>query len=675
MPAVTATNRSLKSHLTMATRGILAPTAMFLFLAGCAEVTVHRAGNSELLSDRRTNLMEADGLSARTAQTLRQLDLDHLYQDRPVEALSRLRSMTVKDPQPERVFALAEMSYDLGRKAESDKKPDAVFFYYLSAGFAYRYLIPDSPATSSITRPTTIHKSSEPSRIPKDIAQSAPPLAESTERAGDSPFDPQFRLACDLYNASLSKILRAALKAGPLNPDQPAILRTSRGTGLTFTVERNGFPWRPEEFGPLMFCGDYRVEGLENQHHTYGLGVPLMCERAPVAPAMTHAAFPHDLCFPLTAFLRFEGTIADLGTHARLELVNPLDGETAKAANVPLETDLTTPLAYGLSHSEAYLLQYEGFLSADKLQHKMGIYMLEPYQPGKIPVLLVHGLLSSPVTWAKMFNDLRADPVIRKHFQFWGYLYPTGDPYFLTAADLRQRLTDLRTELDPQHADQALDEMVCVGHSMGGLISKLLTVNSGDSYWRLVSARPFESLKLDPKARDELGRLFFFQPESSVRRVIFMATPHHGSSLSRIGPARLADKVIRLPREILRVNQELVRDNPKDVILAHAKVPTSVDLLEPGSPCLELLASQSKPDGVQFHSIIGVLPPNERLLNWITPAGHFGKEKSDGIVPYSSAHLDTVESELIVPADHMQVHQHPLGIMEVRRILLEHLQK
>src|SRR5216684_5546758 len=135
-------------------------TALLLFLTGCAEVTVHHAGNSDLLSDRRTNLMEADGLSARTAQTLRQLDLDHLYQDRPVEALSRLRSMTVKDPQPERVFALAEMSYDLGRKAESDKKPDAVFFYYLSAGFAYRYLIPDSPAVSSVTQPTAIRKSS-----------------------------------------------------------------------------------------------------------------------------------------------------------------------------------------------------------------------------------------------------------------------------------------------------------------------------------------------------------------------------------------------------------------------------------------------------------------------------------------------------------------------------------
>src|SRR5438445_5378184 len=256
---------------------------------------------------------------------------------------------------------------------------------------------------------------------------------------------------------------------------------------------------------------------------------------------MPHAAFPRELYFPVTAFLRFDESEADEGANDRLELLNPLVYQTTQAngTTIPLEKDLTTPLAYGLSRSDAYVLQYEGFLSADKLQHKTGIYMLEPYQPGKIPVLLVHGLLSSPATWAKMFNDLRADPVIRQHFQFWGYLYPTGDSYFLTAADLRQRLADLRAELDPHHKDSSLDDMVCVGHSMGGLISKLLTVESGDSYWQLVSARPFDSLKLEPAARDELHRLFFFQAEPSVRRVIFLATPHHGSSLSRIGPARL----------------------------------------------------------------------------------------------------------------------------------------
>jgi hypothetical protein len=180
---------------------------------------------------------------------------------------------------------------------------------------------------------------------------------------------------------------------------------------------------------------------------------------------------------------------------------------------------------------------------------------------------------------------------------------------------------------------------------------------------------------LEPGARDELHRLFFFQAEPSVRRVIFLATPHHGSSLSRIGPARLADQVIRLPQGIVQVKHELARENPTEVAFAKSKVPTSVDLLQPGSPCLELLAAQPKPDGVHFHSIIGVLPPNESWINSITPVSRHGKEKSDAVVPYSSAHLEGVDSELIVPADHMEVHQCPPGIREVRRILLEHLKQ
>jgi pimeloyl-ACP methyl ester carboxylesterase len=445
-------------------------------------------------------------------------------------------------------------------------------------------------------------------------------------------------------------------------------------------VEYHGFSWRPEEFGALLFCADYEVVGLQNQYHSYGLGVSLMCERKPVAAALVNAAFPRDLYFPVTAFLRFDRDIANLGTgsQAKLELCNPLAEQAVRVegSSIPLESDLTTPLAYALSRSDLYRLQFEGFLWPDKLQRQTGIYMLEPYQPGKIPVLLVHGLLSSPATWAPMFNDLRADPAIREHFQFWGYLYPTGDQYFLTAADLRQRLAGLREELDPEHRDPALDEIVCVGHSMGGLISQLLTTASGDAYWRLVSAQPLDSLKLAPDARQTLERIFFFQREPSVRRVIFLATPHHGSKLSTPALARLVDKVVSVPKSLVRVKNEVARDNPKIVLAStHGKIPTSVDLLEPGSPALELLAAQPRPTGVRYHSVIGILPSSESWLNAISPVSLHGKEPSDGVVPYASAHLDGVDSELIVPADHMHIHDHPLAILEVRRILLEHLRE
>jgi pimeloyl-ACP methyl ester carboxylesterase len=618
---------------------------LLCLVLGCAEITVHRTGNSDLLDDWRRSLIESGSLSARTLQTLRLLDLEILYNDRPVDVYARLRALAVEDPQPDWVFALAEICHALGRKAEEAKKPEAISYYYQSSGYAYHYLIPAGATSGQFSSPI---------------------------------FDPRFRLACDLYNTSLSKCLRAALKDGKPDSHELLVIGAASGPAITLPLEYHGFPWRPEEFGPLLFCTDYQVSGLPNQYHSYGLGVPLMCERPATAPTLVNAAFPRELYFPVTAFLRFDGRIATVPSPARLEFYNPLADQTVRVErnNVPLESDLTTPLAYGLSRSDVYSLQYEGFLWPDKLQRRTGIYMLEPYQPGKIPVLLVHGLLSSPATWAPLVNDLRADPLIRDRFQFWGYLYPTGDPYFLTAADLRQRLTDLRAELDPEHRDPALDDMVCVGHSMGGLISQLLTTDSGEAYWRLVSTRPIDSLNLEPEARETLQRVFFFQAEPSVRRVIFLATPHHGSKLSLTPLARLADKIVSVPKSLVRVKNEVAREDPKIILAStHGHIPTSVDMLEPGSPALELLAAQPRPAGVHYHSIIGFLPSRESWLYAITPVSRHGKEQSDGVVAYSSAHLDGVDSELVVPADHMHVHDHALAILEVRRILLEHLRE
>ena len=124
--------------------------------------------------------------------------------------------------------------------------------------------------------------------------------------------------------------------------------------------------------------------------------------------------------------------------------------------------------------------------------------MLEPYEPGKIPVLMVHGLWSSPMTWMEMFNDLRSVPEIRKHYQFWFYEYPTGQPFWVSAAQMRHDLAKLRDVLDPRHLEPALDQMVLVGHSMGGLVSRLQTVDSGDGYWRTgqrLSARRSEDAR------------------------------------------------------------------------------------------------------------------------------------------------------------------------------------
>ena len=459
----------------------------------------------------------------------------------------------------------------------------------------------------------------------------------------------------------------------PARPAQALRLPSGDGGAFTLSVVHTGFPWRPEEFGPLLACDDYQVEGLANQHHAYGLGVPLIVVRDPAAPPPEHNYYPKRVSFPATAFFRFDGGLAELGARrtGRLELYNPLTVQAVevRGRTVPLETDLTTPLAYFLADANLETAAYVGFLRGDSLQGRYGVHMLEPYQPGKIPVVLVHGLLSSPLTWMPAFNDLRADPALRDRFQFWFYFYPTGDPYLATAADLRRDLEKLRADLDPDHRDAALDRMVLVGHSMGGLISKLLTVDSGDDFWRVVSGRPFGDLTLRPETRDELHRIFFFNREPFVKRVIFLGTPHHGSSLSPSPLGRLGDELVRLPKGLMDAVKDAAAENPGQPVLRNFhSLPTSVDLLAPGEPSLELLASRPCPPGVHYHSVVGIVPPGRALEAAADRPLRAGRRRR----ALQEHHLDDAESELIVPADHFHIHQHPLSILEMRRILLEH---
>jgi pimeloyl-ACP methyl ester carboxylesterase len=626
--------RSAPSRILCRQRVVLAAVgALALTAAGCSYgISVRRAAGPDLLDAWRASVIEADELSPRTRQTLRRWDLEPVYQRRPAEALARLQALVTNDPEPEVLFALAEISYLLGRHAEKAGSQEACAHYYLCAGYAYHYLFDD----------------------------------ESREAINS--FDPRFRLACDLYNTALAKCIRSAQRAGRLDSRQQFVLPTLEGQGCTISVVHHDFPWKPEEFGPLLFSGDYEVVGLANQYRGYGLGVALIGTRLHTPDgdrAPGHAFYPDQVSFPVTAFFRFDGSIAELSARraGRLELYNPLAVQTirVKKWTIPLEADLTTPLAYFLSHTDLDGIEYTGFLHADKLESKAGIYMFEPYKPGKIPVVMVHGLLASPLTWTTMFNDLRADPTLREHYQFWFYLYPTADPFVVTAADLRRSLVRLRTELDPQHIDPALDQMVLVGHSMGGLVARLLTADSGADYWHLVSREPFERVKFDPKTREELREVFFFAPEPGVRRVVFIATPHRGSGLSPSLPGQLAAQFIGMPKKLIKVAHDAAREDPHMLPFLHkGGIPTSVDMLAPGSPALELLAREPRPAGVHFHSIIGEVYGT-------------GKEATDGVVPYTSAHLDGVDSEVIVPASHVSIQHHPRAVLEVWRILREHL--
>ena len=381
-----------------------------------------------LRSTPRNPLTESLGLltrqgpkpTERTLQLLRRYNLhEQLDEDRGV-LLAQLDAIESRSPNRENVYAQAELAYVAAKKAErSMQKGQALEYYGAAVLHSYRYLFDERYAIAT------------------------------------NPYDPEFRRACDLYNAALEGTLRIVQDRNSLQPDTVQTLNVANHT-CQINIRLESDDWQAEDIDHFEFVSDYEVHGLRNHYHNFGLGVPLIAVRrkqSDVDPREEY--YPEDLSFPVTAFLRVDLTQQSRTADrtAVLELYDPLNRPTVKVAQqtVPLETDLSTPLAHTLSQPalDDTRLSTVGLLKPDKVKQVQGLYMLEPFQEDKIPVLMVHGLWSSPVTWMEMFNDLRSDPQIRKYYQFWFYLYPTGQPFWLSAAQMRQDLGQMRQKARP----------------------------------------------------------------------------------------------------------------------------------------------------------------------------------------------------------------------------------
>jgi pimeloyl-ACP methyl ester carboxylesterase len=476
-----------------------------------------------------------------------------------------------------------------------------------------------------------------------------------------------------IYNAALERFLRET--AGRRMRLDETWREDLASRGIRISVQQGEALWTSDRFDDFLFARDYKVGGLEHQYRAEGLGVPLIGERQFRLDEFTERTgqdkflMPRQV-YPVTALLRVvppEPDRAGDPTEFRLELHDPLLTRSVafEGRGEPLAADLTTPIAYHFARSPLPILQEIGLLDPQWLEKVQGLYMLHPYEPGKIPVLLIHGLRSSPVAWMKVVNELRGDPALRERYQFWLFMYPTGTPFPASAAHLRRALDELRQVVDPVHADSALDQMVVVGHSMGGLISKMMVLESGNAVWKLVANRPFEDLRATNEHRDLLHQVFFFGPHPSIKRLIFIATPHRGSELGDQFIGQLAKRLIRLPGSLRSTYRVLLAQNSDDFFTPQirAGLPTSIDELRRDNSLLATLSHLPVGPGVEYHSIIGKQEDGIRL-----------ESSSDGVVPYDSAHVDGAASELVVRGDH-GCQDSPETIREIRRILSVHLIK
>lgn len=296
---------------------------------------------------------------------------------------------------------------------------------------------------------------------------------------------------------------------------------------------------------------------------------------------------------------------------------------------------------------------------------KAQVYLIEPYDPNKIPVLMVHGLQSTPVAFLTLVNAIRSDPELSRRFQVWAFLYGTGTPVLFNALSLREELARTVRAVDPHDHDFATRHIVVIGHSMGGLMAHTLVSSSEDKLWKSLFLVPPERLRGDAATIRDVTEALHFRRNPRVVRAIFMATPHRGSLMADSWIGRLAQSLIRLPLQMQRGFVDVATENTED-LTPQARPLTSqmnfsaVRTLSPRDPVLRKLATL--PIEVPFHSILCQRRSGPRETG------------SDGVVTYASGHLDSAASELILRGNH-QVTSNPAAQAEVARILRLQLKK
>lgn len=482
------------------------------------------------------------------------------------------------------------------------------------------------------------------------------------------------------YNACIRELaahLKEAKRKGGMDE--------KKRLSLPFVIEKSPYardsnPW----FYEAIFMSD-EVDPtfrLRESVTVEGMGIPL-AGLAPRGGSRPHANVLKDNgnVHTLTAILDFDRMVdgkPTLRTIPRLMNEHIFIGKNK--VRQPLAANFSVPIALFWKLSDADGTELLGAFRPKKAINTMGLYFSEPYDPRKIPVVFTHGLMSGPATFANLTNRLLVDPVIRENYQFWFFGYPSGLAWTIPASRQRQALKELMQEYNPRGTSREMNNIVMVGHSMGGLITRF---NNSTKPWTLMkgvfelSPETFEGMTLenwkkgmaplhyDEQTLERLQNNFIFSPPQGVTRIVYMATPHRGSTFADNWIGRLGQRLIDLPSDMLEEVTRIATLSRGMFLLNPLQLKdelTSIRQLSPNSSLVKYMSELRGSPNVPVHSIIGDRGRND------TP------NSSDGVVKYHSSHLDWSASEKIVPSGH-SVQDDPASALELRRILREHLVK
>jgi len=609
----------------------LSVTLTIAMLAACATpIGVEKISSRKAQQQFSQSVLSTGELSENARILLRRTSREEAWKDDPTEVLTYLHAFLMRPADEFTAELRASLMDDMAELTFAYATSSGDRRYYLAAAmYAWLYLFPEEG-------------------LPH-----APPLDRGN------------RLSADIYNRGLTLALA--------DPETGEVILHDGEYELPFGTlqidfDEVGLHWGNLDLSSFASLADLSVRGLNNRYRNSGLGAPLAAQ----VSVASEGEIADELIFsgvrvPVTALLRFESPGANFESGqftANLSVIaySAADSITIADEKIPLESEPTAALALQLTESPPWKRELKGFFQGDLALGRLGIVSLAPYHRGRIPVVLVHGTASSAGRWADLLNDLRSDSLLRRHFQFWLFTYNTGNPIAYSGWLLRKSIADLIGALDPEGQDPVLQDIVVMGHSQGGLLTKLLVVNPEQRFWDLAIDRPPNEIELEPDNRELLEGSLLFAPSPFVNRVIFLSTPHHGSRLANLGLARLMGRLVRSPANIVDATQDVFRDDPEAEVQRRLKRSAgSIGNMSPENAFIQALAPLPIAPGVHAHSIMGVRKgPKE--------------EGGDGVVTYRSAHLDDVESELVVRSGHSS-QANAAVVQEVHRILLEHLKK
>jgi triacylglycerol esterase/lipase EstA (alpha/beta hydrolase family) len=468
------------------------------------------------------------------------------------------------------------------------------------------------------------------------------------------------------YNFSLYKIFNYLQNQHLLHDDSFEIKMISGS--VKFNKAKSTLPWEIKTFKQFLICYNYKAKKFNETIFQLGSGLPLC--GIPADTDRFHKVAKNikviKYLYPCNFILQFHNLKSENNqfnvTPVYLDFYKSIHTEI-NHNKILLSNNYTAAIGNFLkTYPEITEVTY--FFNPGKMisSKKSGLYMLTPFDKNKIPVLLIHGLISDPQSMAQILNTLMQRNAIRENYQFWFYFYPTGQPVLFDSFILRNILNALYKKHNVQDSGK-FNDMVVIGYSLGGLVAQLLIQDSNENNLKKsVFPLEYKDMNITQKRKKQLDKILNFKPLPYIKQVIFISTPHRGAKMASWVSSQLVGKLITSPEEYyteykntLMFLSKYTRNYNDHIISGNA-----LDNLSPKSQFIKNTQDLPYGKNVEIYSIIG-----DR-----NKAGKLGG--SDGVVPYKSSHLNNAISETVIKSNHHSIYR-PACAKEIFKILLKNL--